>query len=143
MKYLSLVRLLAIVAFGLLSSCSEKDESSILKEFEKGPIAALNDKENLKKVGLSVFANYSNWSYNVEKTDSIVSPYTAIINGVASSDGYKMRILMAYQDDKWVFTELGNLLPDEDEWINLRKDEFSGPEQQAELQAIKNILETN
>ena len=142
MKYLSLVRLLAIVAFGLLSSCSEKDESSILKEFEKGPIAALNDKENLKEV-LPPFSYYSNWSYNVEKTDSLVSPYTAIINGVASSDGTKMRILMAYQDDKWVFTELGNLLPDEDEWINLRKDEFSGPEQQAELQAIKSVLETN
>lgn len=138
MKYLSLVRLLAIVAFGLLSSCSEKDESSILKEFEKGPIAALNDKENLKKLD---WAGYAKWSYNVEKTDSLVSPYTATINGVASPSGTKLKILMAYQDDKWVFKEegyFGSITGEK--WINVKKDQISSPER---LQAIESLFETN
>ena len=81
MKYLSLVRLLAIVAFGLLSSCSEKDERAkekdeipmdegqrVLKEFREGPLAALDDKENLKKLN---WHDYSKWTYDVQKTDSL------------------------------------------------------------------------
>ncbi|MDA7541012.1 hypothetical protein N8649_02730 [bacterium] len=144
MKYLSLVRLLAIVAFGLLSSCSEKDERAndkderandkdeipmdegqrVLKEFREGPLAALDDKENLKKLK---WHDYSKWTYDVQKTDSLISPYTATIKGdgiaynspyinKGESIGVKILIKMAYQDDKWVYKERRTKTDGRDEW---------------------------
>ncbi|MDB4127729.1 hypothetical protein N9594_01115 [bacterium] len=165
MKYLSLVRLLAIVVFGLLSSCSDKDESAmdkdesamdkdesamdkdesamdkderVLKEFKEGPIAALNVKENLKKLEMDGhFFWPSRRSYDVKKTDSLTSPYTALIY-VYADTCTEWKILMVYQNDKWVFIEESFTRGEHGVFLTVKK---SGNDSER-IKMIESLLET-
>ena len=68
-------RLLPIVAFGFLSGCADKDDK-VKKEFEKRIVSRFSDSEILEQCGLD---GWSDWAYNLEKTDSLISPYLASI----------------------------------------------------------------
>ena len=88
---------------------AEKTEKDIAKEF--GAIV-----EWAKKRGLTGSpTDATDVSYDVEKTSSVISPYTAILTwdeAIGSSVTYHLRAHYAYQEGFWVFK--GAEMKDED-----------------------------
>ena len=107
MKALFQLRVLLLLAIGFLSGCADEDakvqneDAKVQKKFEEDVMPKFMSTEIAKEV--SWLKGISDWSYDVEKTDSLISPYVATIN-TSSPTGTETSFSLAYQDDKWIVT---------------------------------------
>jgi len=107
-------KLIVMAAFAaLLVGCQKESEEVELSPLEKmkSHLAEVDGKRS------RVFGReWKNISYDVQKTDSLVSPYTATVSAevhrfddeteTEPSDRYDYKITMLYQDDRWVVKQV-------------------------------------
>ena len=88
----------AILTLGFVCGCS-KPEQKALESF-KLIVAHLSELKSKKGT-----ATYSDISFNVNKTDSLISPFTGVIN-LQDEEHNPYTCTFALQDGKWVHKEI-------------------------------------
>ena len=124
MKALFQLRVLLVLVIGFLSGCVSED-ARVKKKFEEDVIQKLAG--IVEGIGLKGYtgSELADTSYNVEKTDSLTSPYVATIYMI-NSEGTETSWSMAYQNDKWIaksFKQRNESIEFAREWFTVYKGE--------------------
>lgn len=101
--------ILGIVVISGELFASDDQDTKVVTEFKNFVMEALqkSDKSNKHSNGFYVTAS----AYDVEKTNSLVSPYVGIVRGYlgivpkTKYDHFEITLYYAYQSDKWVLTK--------------------------------------
>jgi len=107
MTKLPTVALMALAAIQLATACKTPEEKAVAELKQCAQYFAHN-KETLSWV--------RNVTFDVQKTDSLVSPIIGFVQCDTFDDGSRMRIVLAYQNGRWVVQGLSGWNVNTLEW---------------------------